>query len=59
MLMSETVELNPDLTNFIMLDQIKTEKESDNRRLTLEDRFCLPVGKPRQNGRMCDISKIA
>lgn len=59
MLMSETVELNPDLTNFIMLDQIKTEKESNSRRLTLEDRFRLPVGKPIQYGRMCDISKIA
>ena len=57
MSLSESVELNPDLTNFIMLDVIKTQREVDNQRLQLEDRFRRPVGKPKQYGRISDMSK--
>lgn len=46
--MSLLEELNPDLTNFIMLDQVKTNQDVNDYRLAIEKRFRRPVGKPKQ-----------
>ncbi|XP_076098368.1 transient receptor potential cation channel subfamily M member-like 2 isoform X1 [Mytilus galloprovincialis] len=52
--MSLLEELNPDLTNFIMLDQVKTNQDVNDYRLAIEKRFRRPVGKPKQYRKIDD-----
>ena len=56
-------ELNPDLTNFILMDNVKTQTDMNECRLSVEKRFRLPVGKPKQykkvDGRLRVCLKVA